>query len=223
MRGLVLVFMAIFFCYVTPSLAQESSSESVLDVHSEFFEKVSEARQLGLEALNTQVFADDLRRFYDAYNNTDRIPAWSGFKQEQLNLYNEAWSKKSVEEILTEVRRSAPSLSVRSKGGIKQWARFKISGNIADEPRNGGPIVLNKFALSGRSKSSIAGSIIHEGAHRIGLRHDNYSDFLRVGKCEPPYVINQLIERILEQDAWEYDQLDCELLSDWPTSTAILE
>lgn len=215
MKNFIYSIMATLLCFVESAWAQDPADDLILDIHPEYLEKVSEARQLGLDAVNSQMFVNDLQRFYDAYNHTDKISTWSDFGQNYLDRYNQAWAKVIIEQTVNELRVSSPTLSIKSKGGIYQWGRYKFAGNIADEAVNGDPIILNKHALSKRAKSSIGGSIIHEGAHKIGLRHDNYPSFKRLGKCEPPYVINQIIERIIEGDSWVFDQYDCELLSDW--------
>ena len=201
MKTFTYSIIATLLCFIQSAWAQDAAQDSILDIHPEYLEKVSAARQLGLDAVNSQMFVNDLQRFYDAYNHTDKISTWSGLDQNYLDSYNQAWEAKTIEETVNDIRVASPTLGIKSKGGISQWGRYKFAGNIADEALNGGPIILNKYALSKGTKSSIAGSIIHEGAHKIGLRHDNYPSFKRLGKCEPPYIINQIIERIIEGDS----------------------
>jgi len=175
---------------------------------------LTQSRQLALDTIQTDQFENELVRFYEAYRLSGAIESWQNIANTKRARYDEMWAKLPIETIISDLRQTAPILGVSTFGGFKGWRLDLCCGTLALDGKSTGPMLLNRYALP-RPKIQVAGTIVHEAAHRIGLSHVNYSKTPRLGKCEPPYVIGQLLQRQLEGDAWTYDGNDCELLESW--------
>ena len=64
-------------------------------------------------------------------------------------------------------------------------------GNLAYDRSETHPARVNRWALRGRSRSSLANTIVHEAAHAAGMRHDGKYRY-----CGPPYVVGEIVERL---------------------------
>lgn len=197
------------------SVQSDIKNERNIIASEKYFSKISAAREAALETINGSSFEKEFLAFHSKYSDANKITLWQSYNKEDIESYNVAWNKPPF-EIIRELRDLTPTLKISTYGGIKAWWTNHFSGNLAYDGGLGTeePISLNEFGLS-RKTASISGSIVHEAAHRIGLRHDNYGEKKTrdLGKCEPPYVIGQLVNRKIEGDAWEFDELnDCEFI-----------
>lgn len=84
-------------------------------------------------------------------------------------------------------------------GGIKGLWLFVFYHNIAYDGTESGPILLNRIPLKKRTSESIANTIAHEVSHRIGLTHPHSDSNLNIAYKEPPYIIGDIIEDIIEK------------------------
>ena len=171
-----------------------------MTVPSEYAEKCTTASQLAIDVLYSPEFEQALALYIDS------IP--SAHKQD------EDWQGVNAHEVSQEIRARVCGLHVRMRTGTKAWFACHFFGELASE---GGVdvlpvkrsvlvdgvehsvlvndtvhfVLLNQYALGNRKATEIANSIAHEAAHRVGLTH--------LGKnrdCEPPYVIQRIVERL---------------------------
>ncbi len=110
-----------------------------------------------------------------------------------------AWKGVVADVVVKKMREQLDGTFVETYGGIKGLWLNVFYGNIAFDGTKNGPILLNRIPLKKRSSGSIANTIAHETAHRIGLTHPNSNDDLKVAEKEPPYVIGDIIEIIVNE------------------------
>jgi hypothetical protein len=109
-----------------------------------------------------------------------------------------AWEGLIASEIVAKMRNQINGEFLETYGGIHGWWVNTFSGNLAYDGTMNGPIRINRIPLKHkwRDASSIANTIAHETAHRIGLTHPHSNSNLKIARKEPPYVIGQIIEII---------------------------
>jgi hypothetical protein len=119
----------------------------------------------------------------DSIGSGEHVPAWEGLV---------------ASEIVAKMRSQINGEFLETYGGIRGWWVNKFSGNLAYDGTMNGPIRINRIPLKyeWRDASSIANTIAHETAHRIGLTHPHSNSNLKIAYKEPPYIIGQIIESI---------------------------
>jgi len=148
-----------------------------------------------IDAIGSKEFRDDLGRFESLFS-----------KEGPHSL---AWSNINVETVPNALISEINGLKIETYGGIKGLFYKVFFGNVAFDGSLDGPIRLNRWALP-RSSASIANTISHEAAHRIGLVHPNSGDDLDIANCEPPYVIGSLVEKMIAPNEWNVEN-HCDL------------
>lgn len=145
--------------------------------------------QLAIEQTIKAIYSDEFKKELDDYikNNIGDGP------------HAKAWENVKASEVVKKMREQLNGTYVETYGGIKGLWLNLIFGNIAFDGTEDGPILLNRIPLKNRSASSISNTIAHEVSHRIGLKHPHSSKNLKIAYKEPPYIIGNIIERIVEQ------------------------
>ena len=110
-----------------------------------------------------------------------------------------AWENLDAGNIAANMRRQLHGQYVETYGGIKGWWLYTFYHNIAYDGTMHGPIKLNRIPLRKRDAASIANTIAHETAHRIGLGHPHSSSSLPIAYKEPPYIIGKLVEDLFKK------------------------
>jgi hypothetical protein len=149
-----------------------------------------------VDALHSAGFEDSFARFR-------RDHAGSG-------AHAQAWTA-AHDSTVPRLRRVLHGLEIETYGGISGWWVNWLYGNLAYDGTEEGPIRINRWGLP-RSSASIANTIAHEAAHRVGMSHPSYGSRTSVGLCEPPYVIGSLVEKQIVGSSWRAGENDCALL-----------
>ena len=158
----------------------------------------NKASQQVIDVLSSAEFNNELKSFIDQHTNKGKhARSWAGFDISSVQ-----------EKLISEVN----GLEVETYGGIYGGFYALFFGNKAFDGVTDGPIRLNRWALP-RPSESIANTIAHEAAHRIGYSHPHSSKGgqLMVAYCEPPYVIGSIVEKILLADKFN-NKGHCHLL-----------
>jgi len=113
--------------------------------------------------------------------------------------HTKAWENLTAKMIIEKMKLQLNGERISTYGGINGWWLYKIYGNIAFDGEMNGPIRLNRIPLKNRTSASIANTIAHETAHKIGLTHPHSDTNLSIAFKEPPYVIGKMIEKIIEE------------------------
>jgi hypothetical protein len=144
----------------------------------------NKASQEVVDTLNSPQFIEDLSEFINKYS--------------KHGAHSESWNGLDVTNVQNKLINEVNGLTIETYGGIKGGFLALFFGNKAFDGTKNGPIKLNRWALPAPS-ASIANTIAHEAAHRIGYSHPNSSQFgkLNIAFCEPPYVIGSIVEQIL--------------------------
>jgi hypothetical protein len=129
----------------------------------------------------------------------NELASWMRINLQHGGDHLEAWRGLSSSGIASDMKESIKGLSISTYGGPVAVFKFWCFGNLAFDGSTNGPILLNRWALRERDVASVANSIAHETAHRVGLSHPSYSSSHKVGEMEPPYVIGEIVERIVEK------------------------
>ena len=169
-------------CGTSPNNNICLGEESIQEGQEELFRKASTEV---IDAVASKQFITELEHFYSLF---------SGEGDHSI-----AWSSINIEKVQSSLISEINGLKIETYGGISGFFYNKLFGNVAFDGSLEGPIRLNRCALP-RSSASIANTISHEAAHRIGLTHPNSDDDLEVANCEPPYVIGSLIEKQIAPD-----------------------
>jgi hypothetical protein len=150
-----------------------------------------------LDALNSTGFSTDLETF------SARFSASGG--------HAKAWIGVSTEDVVQGLKEQSTQTTLTTYGGPWALLKYWFAGNLAYDGDADGPIRLNRWGLP-RPSPSLANSMAHELAHRIGLTHPNSGSTFSVALCEPPYVIGSLVEKQIRGTSWSPSENDCELL-----------
>lgn len=113
-----------------------------------------------------------------------------------MGAHANAWKNVKAKDVVKKMRSQINGEYVSTYGGPLAWFRYVFYHNIAYDGSSSGPILLNRIPLRHRNASSIANTIAHETAHRIGLAHPNSDSDLAIAYKEPPYIIGDIIENI---------------------------
>lgn len=141
-----------------------------------------EAVKLSINAIYSREFETDLESYIkDSIGNGPHEKAWKGLV---------------AKDIVDKMRKQINGEYVETYGGAIGWFRYTFYHNIAYDGTANGPILLNRIPLKYRTAASIANTIAHETAHRIGLIHPNSNINLKIAYKEPPYVIGDIIENL---------------------------
>ncbi|RBQ04955.1 hypothetical protein [Pedobacter miscanthi] len=141
-----------------------------------------EAVKLSINAIYSETFEITLENYMkDSIGNGPHEKAWEGLV---------------AKEVVKKMRLQINGEFIETYGGPIGWLRYTFSHNIAYDGTADGPIWLNRIPLKNRNAASIANTIAHETAHRIGLRHPNSDVDLKIAYKEPPYVIGTIIENM---------------------------
>ena len=114
-----------------------------------------------------------------------------------------AWENLNAKDIVMAMRKQINGTHVDTYGGIKGWWLSVFFGNIAFDGTENGPIRYNRIPLRKRTIPQISNTLAHELAHRVGLKHPNSDNNLEIAKKEPPYVIQDIIEKLVKKELSE--------------------
>ena len=151
----------------------------------EEFAMLDEAATLAIETVASPEFKaalDNVRSKIMAKPDDD---GWSSAK-ETLGVY-------SNEEIISKLKAKLKGLEIDSFGYTRGTFLWWFYSTKAMDGGSDGPIYLNRAALHQATKETLANTIVHEAAHRIGLTHPNKSS------CEAPYLIGNLVESLISE------------------------
>ena len=141
-----------------------------------------EAVKLSINAIYSDAFEKELENYI-------RESIGSG-------SHTEAWKNLDAKDIVQKMRKQINGEFIETYGGIGGWLSYTFSHNIAYDGTANGPIKLNRIPLKHRNAASIANTIAHETAHRIGLTHPHSNVDLKIAYKEPPYIIGDIIEKL---------------------------
>lgn len=140
------------------------------------------AVKLSIDAIYSQTFETELENYIkDSIGSGPHQKAWKGL---------------IAGEVVKKMRIQINGEFIETYGGPIGWFRYTFFHNIAYDGTIDGPIWLNRIPLKNRNAASIANTIAHETAHRIGLVHPNSKADLKIAYKEPPYVIGKIVENI---------------------------
>lgn len=172
---------------VTKSVKVEVSEKTITFKQSKIpcykIEEFEKAAKYTIEAIYSEDFSRGLANHIE--NNIGSGPQVA------------AWKGVSSDETVMRMREAIDGAYAETYGGTKGLWLSVIYGNIAYDGTKDGPIKLNRWSLRGRGIGKIANTIAHEVAHRIGLTHPGIKISQDVANKEPPYVIGDIIERIV--------------------------
>jgi hypothetical protein len=155
------------------------------------------AARLAIDALHSDRFERELQAFIrDHAQSGDHAGRWRGVE---------------AGATVAALRAALPRQRITTYGGVFAWLNHRFAGNLAYDGDEEGPIRVNRTALP-RPAVEIANTIAHEVAHRIHLRHRKNGRSPEA-RCEPPYVIGSIVERISRGAEWQKSGGDCALLS----------
>jgi hypothetical protein len=160
------------------------------------------------------VFALASEQVVDALHSSAFEESFDRFRRLHANAGAHAQAWEAVNDsTLPRLRRAVQGLEIETYGGIRGWWVYMVYTNLAYDGAEEGPIRINRWGLP-RPSNSVANTIAHEAAHRVGLSHPSYRRDHSVGQCEPPYVIGSLVEKTIVGPSWKADKKDCTLLHD---------
>lgn len=150
-----------------------------------------------LDALNSDAFKKDLADFSATFSVSGG--------------HAKAWLGVNTVDVIQELQAQAGQATLTTYGGPWPLLMYWFAGNLAYDGDADGPIRLNRWGLP-RKSPSLANSMAHELAHRIGLTHPHSDSDFSVALCEPPYVIGTLVEKQIRGTSWSPSVDDCKLL-----------
>ena len=117
---------------------------------------------------------------------------------------NRYWQGFDAAQATAATRMAFAGLHIDTIGGLRARFSSTFAGNLAYEgtandrtgERN---ILLNRYRLN-RSIGALVNTYVHEAAHKGGFSHRG--DQTEDQKCEPPYVMGQLAQKLAEPDKW---------------------
>lgn len=181
------------------SSPNETTCLGELDVPPAHRAKFIEAGRFAIDAVYSDGFANDLRTFVSMGGTRGRQAA--------------AWQGLDADDIIRKLRHGMAGQGVTTYGGLGGWWSHTFFGNLARDGGTSGPVRVNRVGLNRRSAADVAGTIAHEVAHRIGLRHPSIETNWAVGVCEPAYVIGSLVKKHTLGNAWVRTVNDCALIA----------
>jgi hypothetical protein len=148
------------------------------------------AAPVAIDIVSSREFAAELTAFHAALP-TDWVAR------------NRYWRDFDPDEAIAATRLSFAGLHIDTVGGTRARVSARF-GNLAYEgstnartgERN---IRLNRFKLD-RPFGALVNTYVHEAAHKAGYSHRGRQT--QDQKCEPPYVMGQLAQKLAEPDKW---------------------
>lgn len=149
-------------------------------------QKFTSGGRMAIDVVYSDTFATEVRRYMEGplATNAHRTPNWDGL---------------TAEGIVGGLRERLRGLETTTYGGPWGWWLNWAFDNVAKDGGTKGPIRVNRIPLEWRDSVDVGGTIVHEGAHRAGMKHTEGRK-----ECGPPYVIQTLFERLVEGVAWTY-------------------
>lgn len=210
-RWLSLLVLSFIFSMIPSANAQSGETPAIpcgspphehvclgrLDVPAERRPAFLAASRAAVDALYSPGFEADLRAFIAVHS--------------RIGPHAERWRGVEASAMIAALRRAMQGQDISTLGGLHGWFSHLLFHNTAYDGRTSGPILFNRFALD-RTTASLANTIVHEVAHRIGLGHRRQGRS-PAARCEPPYVIGSLIEKAVTGPGWRPSPDDCSLLT----------
>jgi hypothetical protein len=148
------------------------------------------AAPVAIDVVSSREFAAELAAFHAALPD-----AWVA--------RNRYWRDFDPDEAIAATRLAFAGLHIDTVGGTRARVSARF-GNLAYEgstsartgERN---IRLNRFKLD-RPLGALVNTYVHEASHKAGYSHRGAQT--EDQKCEPPYVMGQLAQRLAEPDKW---------------------
>jgi hypothetical protein len=182
-------------CGAAPYKSECFGQFSVKPKYSDEFENAGRAT---IAALHDPAFAASLASFMQDHAQAGpHSPAWQ--------------SVGTSSQIVAALLGALPGTTVQTYATVRGWFAYVFAGNLAYDGTTGGPIRVNRWGLP-RGAASIANTFAHELAHRIGMTHPHSDDDLKIARCEPPYVVGSLVEKVVTGAAWKATSEDCSAL-----------
>jgi len=187
-----LVLLSVSSCAkicTVPEVSVDVGSKTVSIAESEFPCKKVDSFQVAAEYTIKAIYSPKFEEYV-----SDHIDNHIG-----EGPHAKAWEGLKAVDIVQKMREEIDGTSAETYGGIVGWWKFIFYGNIAFDGTENGPIRFNRIPLKKRTSADIANTIGHEVAHRIGLSHPHSDDDLQIAAKEPPYVIGDIVERIVSE------------------------
>lgn len=155
-------------------------------------ERLAAAGSRAIDIISSPEFEHELTAFYVAHGNDGPHRSyWQGFDPKAATAKAKA---------------SFDGLHIETVGGLRGWFSATFLGNLAYEggTRADGSrdVLLNRTRLN-RPAASLIGTYVHEAAHKAGYSHRPNQSADQ--KCEPPYVMGQIAEKLADPAAWAAD------------------
>lgn len=152
--------------------------------------KLAAAAPVAIDIVSSRAFAAELAAFHAA------LPA-------EWRASNRYWRDFDPAEAIAATRSAFAGLHIDTIGGTRARVSARF-GNLAYEgstdPRTGERnIRLNRFKLD-RPLGALVNTYVHEASHKAGYSHRGRQT--EDQKCEPPYVMGQLAQKLAEPDVW---------------------
>jgi hypothetical protein len=149
------------------------------------------AAPVAIDIVSSRAFAAELKAFHAA------LP-------DEWVATNRYWRNFDPADAIAATRSSFAGLHIDTVGGMRARFAARFSGNLAYEgsadPRTGERnIRLNRYRLD-RPLGALVNTYVHEAAHKGGYSHRSKQG--EDQKCEPPYVMGQLVQKLAEPDKW---------------------
>lgn len=151
-----------------------------------------------IDAVHSAQFLQDLQAFQMQLAGSGKhAPAWEGVH---------------APDVVAAMKIAMQGMRIDTYGEVQGFVLRLTQGNVAFMGPPDGPIQMNRWALL-RSSESLANTLAHELAHRVGLAHPHGDSNSAVAQCEPPYVVGSLVEKQLVGPGWTPGRFDCALLA----------
>lgn len=117
---------------------------------------------------------------------------------------NRYWRGFDAAQATAATRAAFGGLHIDTIGGLRARFSSTFAGNLAyegstDDRTGERNILLNRYRLN-RPLGALVNTYVHEAAHKGGYSHGG--DQTEDQKCEPPYVMGQLAQKLAEPDKW---------------------
>jgi hypothetical protein len=166
------------------------NSENIVFGPSRFPCKYIKIYDSSVENLLIAIFSDEFETMLDNHikNNVG------------IGAHAKAWVGLDAKSVAQRLRKQINGEHLDTYGGLNGWWKYRVYGNLAYDGSADGPIRINRIPLKFKSRgaASIANTIAHETAHRIGLKHPHSDTDLSIAYKEPPYIIGNIVENIVK-------------------------
>jgi hypothetical protein len=156
-----------------------------MDVPESRVDDFAAAGRIAIDRVMSEDFESAVATFMDSLATHPRIQS--------------DWSAWTSEKAVSAVRSSVAGAGLGTYDGIVAWFKHLTlwglgPGNVGLAPSNGTPARVNRWTLPGRSRASLANTIVHEAAHGANMVHES-----KPRECGPPYVMGEIVERLEEE------------------------